>query len=546
MARKQRSGVEWVGGLVTMPAYVTGEGAPHRPEALFWMSAEGAVLGQSLARPGEAIQQACDSLRSAIERPMFGRPHAPDRVRVATPELAEALRTGHPGLQVICAPTPEIDALLAAMRGRLADTAHSGRSYLSPGVGVAATAAFFRAHAALFRAEPWNTVPSDQSLFAVSIEELGVADAALSVVGQLGECRGWLLFSGIDDFEDYVEAIDAMGHGEAAPVPPHLVLAFERRDDQGAALQKEIAAHRWEVAGADAYPWLAALDEDLVGAPPTAEEITIAEAIALALPRVLEEKEALLAAWNGGAPVRRTVVVATHTGDLEVSIGAPCEREPRERRPPDEVLAELLELGRDGDEIDPMARRSLEDEILRGFVASPEAGALGDVQSCHLVMDLAAIHFGATIATLGPRELSDVVFEILPGKVGFDASEARPVIAEIRAFYAFLGREFALEQASACLRVLDGDAVERLEAALSDPSKFGVAKSFFVSGREAGFDMASEEGFEAWVRAVRSRALPASAHPAPPRAPTRAADKAAARAAKNARKAKRKARKKNR
>jgi hypothetical protein len=30
-AKKKRTGIEWVGGLVSMPAYVTGEGDPYRP-----------------------------------------------------------------------------------------------------------------------------------------------------------------------------------------------------------------------------------------------------------------------------------------------------------------------------------------------------------------------------------------------------------------------------------------------------------------------------------------------------------------------------------
>ncbi len=42
--------------------------------------------------------------RSTIEQPMFGRPHAPDRVRGASPKLAEALRAGQPDLDVACAP----------------------------------------------------------------------------------------------------------------------------------------------------------------------------------------------------------------------------------------------------------------------------------------------------------------------------------------------------------------------------------------------------------------------------------------------------------
>jgi hypothetical protein len=68
------------------------------------------------------------------------------------------------------------------------------------------------------------------------------------------------------------------------------------------------------------------------------------------------------------------------------------------------VLADLFELGQDGEEIDPEARQPLEDELVRRFVTSPEAKALTDVQLCHFEMDFAADYFNATIATLGPHE----------------------------------------------------------------------------------------------------------------------------------------------
>src|SRR5690606_95075 len=248
--RKKRTGIEWVGGIDAMPAYVTGEGERYRPETLFWMSAEGAVLGHTVGKPGELVELACESLRSTIEQPMFGQPHAPDRVRVASPELAEALRAGQPDLDVVCAPTPEIDALFAAMRERMNEGAEIEHSYLSPDVGPAAVAAFFRAAAALFRAKPWKTVPSDQSLLSVSIEKLGVTDMALSVIGQMGQCLGLILFSGIDDFEAYLEAADAIGHGEEPTLPPHFALNVERGGELSAALRKEIAERHWEVAGA--------------------------------------------------------------------------------------------------------------------------------------------------------------------------------------------------------------------------------------------------------------------------------------------------------
>jgi hypothetical protein len=259
------------------------------------------------------------------------------------------------------------------------------------------------AAAALSRAEPWKTVPADQSLFSVTIEKLGVRDAALSVIGQMGQSLGLILFSGLDDFEAYLEAADAIEHGEEPAMPRHFALNFERGAELSAALRKEIAEHRWEVAGADAYPRLVAVDEDVVARPPTADEVTIAEAIALALPRVLEEKTALLAAWNGGEPVARTLVVATQAGDVEISLGVPYEREHGEFKPPYDVLADLFELGQESDEIDDQARRSLEDELVRRFAASPEAKTLTDIQSCQFVMNLAADYFDATIATLGPR-----------------------------------------------------------------------------------------------------------------------------------------------
>lgn len=544
--RKRRSGIEWVGGIIAMPAYVTGEGEPYRPEALFWVSEEGAVLGHTLGKPGELVEVACESLWSTIARPMFGRPHAPDRVRVASPKLAEALRAGQPDLEVVCAPTPEIDAVFAAMREQINDDAETVRSYLSPDVAPAAIAAFFRAAAGLFRATPWKIVPNDQSLFSVSIEKLGITDAALSVIGQLGQSLGLILFSGIDDFETYLEAADAMDHGEQPTLPPHFALNFERGAELSAALRKEIAEHRWEVAGADAYPWLVAVDEDLVARPPTAEEVTIAEAIALALPKVLAERKVLLAAWNGGKPVARTLVVATNAGDVEISLRAPYDPEPSESRPPYDVLADLFALGQDGERIDAELRRSLEDELGRRFVASPEASALTGVQSCQLVMDLAADYFNATIATLGPRELREIVFDIIPRKVSVDASAASWIIEENRAFYAFLKRELALEQADACLQVLGGDAVKRLEAALSDTSQFGMAKSLFLGGREAGFDMDSREGIEAWMRVLQSQPLPASVRLPSLGSPARPQDKTAASAKKDARKAARRARRRNR
>lgn len=507
---KKPTGIEWVGGTVSMPAYVTGEGEPYRPAALVWMIPDGAILGSAVARPSDLLGLAAENLQNTMEQPIYGHAHAPTRVRVASPELAEVLRAGHPTVEIVCAPTPELDEMFALMREKMSEEAATKPSYLSPDIAPEAIASFFRAAAGLFRAKPWKTVPSDQSLFAVTIEKLGLQNAAMSVIGQMGQSLGLVLFSGLADFEAYLAAADAIEHGEEPELPPSFALNFERGAELAPELRKEIADHHWEVAARNAYPWLVAVDEQLVARPPTAKEVTMAEAIALAVTNVLSEQKALRAAWHGGEPVSRTLSVRTHEGDIEVTLRTPYERESEEFRPRDDVLAHLSELARTGGEIDPDARAPLEDELVRRFAASPEARGLSEIQAYRLVMEFAAAYFGATIATLRPSELREIIFQVIPRKVSIGAPEARWIIEENRAFYTFLKREFGLKRADACLRVLGGDAIGKLEAALSERNNFGLAKSLVMAGREAGFDMDTPEGIEAWMQAVQGMPLPPS------------------------------------
>lgn len=78
------------------------------------------------------------------------------------------------------------------------------------------------------------------------------------------------------------------------------------------------------------------------------------------------------------------------------------------------------------------------------------------------------------------------------------------------------------------------------EPARAHTSKFGMAKSLFMGGREAGFDISSKEGVEAWMRVLQSRPVPASVRVPSLGSASRPIDSATARAKKNARKARRK------
>ena len=87
--------------------------------------------------------------------------------------------------------------------------------------------------------------------------------------------------------------------------------------------------------------------------------------------------------------------------------------------------------------------------------------------------------------------------------------------------------------------------MKKLAAALSDKSNFGMAKSLFMGGAAAGFDMSTQKGVDAWMQQVSSKPLPDS-FPLPFGVPARPATRADPSAKKKQRKAAKKARKRNR
>jgi hypothetical protein len=88
-----------------------------------------------------------------------------------------------------------------------------------------------------------------------------------------------------------------------------------------------------------------------------------------------------------------------------------------------------------------------------------------------------------------------------------EPASALAIIAGLRALLAFLEREHPGDRASRRLAVLDGNASRRLARLLADPSNFGPAKAFVMSGRAAGFDLSSQAGFDAWAEHMRKNNL---------------------------------------
>jgi hypothetical protein len=502
--------VEWVGGIATMPAYIYGEGEPYRPEALFFMIPGGPVLGMQVDKPGALLPKAAPLFAATMRDPMDGPAHTPARVRVASESLAGALRPVlPPGTELLVAPTPELDLVLEAFREHLdKEGPEDEPSYLANDVSKETVASFFRATSRLYKAAPWDVVPCDQDILSVTIEQLGVRDSVVCVIGQTGQAYGLLLFESLDDFEAYY--IEAEIAGEDEPdLPGHLAISFDNGADVHPALRKEVARHHFEVARASAFPQLMVLDQGLVTRPPVEAEYVRAEAIALALTEVLGDKRALRDAFaEEPRPFERLLRVTTHAGEMAVTLRAPFP--PPERRLGAETgpLAQLAKLDVEDDAIDERVVIDLEEEIVRSFLASPEGQGVEVTHLPRAVMEFARNYLETNIVWLRAPDLREILFEIAPRKMVVDVSMAGAMVAECRAFFTFLKREYGFSQTDACLRLLSHNAEERLEEAFSDSSRFGIGKSLVMAGKDAGFDIESEEGLRAWMQEIEGKPLP--------------------------------------
>jgi hypothetical protein len=148
------------------------------------------------------------------------------------------------------------------------------------------------------------------------------------------------------------------------------------------------------------------------------------------------------------------------------------------------------------------------EQLLHLFEESPEFQALLDEgidpSWTSMLLDFGIDYLGVTPPQMTPDSLREILFDIFPRKVTADANEAPAVIRELQGFWQFLQREFQLENAAACLKVLNDRAARRLKEEMNNPANFGMAKSLMMMGLERGFDMTTEEGINEWVNTYNS------------------------------------------
>jgi hypothetical protein len=255
-----RAAEVWEADVVPFPGRFRDE--PDRVAALALVGASGFVLHCDVVspRPDDAAGRA-HAVADAVLKAARQVGVLPPTVHVRDPALADALRPElQPrGAEVEAAEMPELDE---AIRSSLENLTSEGAAYMTSAETWRETesapdevAEFHAIAAAFFRAEPWRAM-GDNSEPIIFVFPDGSTFLG-AVRGEAGMEFGLSLYSNPEDLADLY------GSDEDEPLELlrrmkgwTLTVTFERRSTLPRAMQREIAAAGWEVAGADAYPML--------------------------------------------------------------------------------------------------------------------------------------------------------------------------------------------------------------------------------------------------------------------------------------------------
>lgn len=131
------------------------------------------------------------------------------------------------------------------------------------------------------------------------------------------------------------------------------------------------------------------------------------------------------------------------------------------------------------------------------FLESPEGLAQAEIDSemgfwSYQSVYYAYAYIGVTPPQMETDNMEELLLEVFPRKISVGSpDELTTAVPEIVAFWQFLQRVYQLPNARQILGFLQ-DIQPAFMDAMQDPAYFGMAKSFFMQGQAAGFDMTDE------------------------------------------------------
>lgn len=144
-------------------------------------------------------------------------------------------------------------------------------------------------------------------------------------------------------------------------------------------------------------------------------------------------------------------------------------------------------------------------ELVEEFVQSPEGQAY--LQTYPEMEEYVGswidhlLYFGyayeaVTLPKMTKNSVEAIVTKLFPNKVSLlEPNQADSTIPELTAFWQFLQRAYQHPQATQILKFLK-KIQPQFKSIMNDPNNFGMAKSFFMAGTAAGFDLTTEAGLK--------------------------------------------------
>ncbi len=155
----------------------------------------------------------------------------------------------------------------------------------------------------------------------------------------------------------------------------------------------------------------------------------------------------------------------------------------------------------DDDGLDEAAANEYLTRASESFLESKYAtNSIGRSNGSHVSMflELGLTYLGVHADNMRVSDAREILITYYPLKVSQPASETDQTIDELVAFWQYCDEVHHIANASKLAKKIDQWRQEMREA-MSDNQNFGMAKSLFLTGTEAGFDMETETGARAFI-----------------------------------------------
>jgi hypothetical protein len=158
-----------------------------------------------------------------------------------------------------------------------------------------------------------------------------------------------------------------------------------------------------------------------------------------------------------------------------------------------------------GEEPAEEALPAYQDALLERFSRSPEGQARSQVDPelgfwAAQLIDYGYTYLGVTLPRMRVTHLREILGEIFPRKISLASPEdANDALPELIAFWEYLQREYQLPAAETLLGYLRNVNPAEFKRWMTDPTKFGMAKSLLMRGQAAGFDVTDHTESQALI-----------------------------------------------